>query len=119
MSEAEPGLRVEPFCLGPLQTNCYVLVRPGGKAWVFDPGMEPQPLLDRIEEAGWQVQAIWLTHAHYDHIGGVHAVRSRFAPECPVLIHAAEKRLSGCTGKESFAVFRHADVCARTYGRAR
>lgn len=80
-------IRIESFSLGPLQTNAYLLTDAElGKAIIIDPGMNPQPLLRRVAEI--QVEAILLTHAHFDHIGGVDEVRK--LKGCPVYLHDLE-----------------------------
>jgi len=82
---------VDSFSLGPLQTNCYLLTVPGEeegkrKGIIIDPGMNPKRLLDRIEQI--EIEAILLTHAHFDHMGGVDQVRKE--AKCPVYIHDLE-----------------------------
>ncbi|MCM3268398.1 MBL fold metallo-hydrolase [Paenibacillus elgii] len=80
-------IKIETFPLGPLQTNAYLVSLPEeNRGFVIDPGMNPQPLLKRIE--GMEIEAIVLTHAHFDHIGGVEAVRR--LKGCPVYLHDAE-----------------------------
>lgn len=80
-------LKVEAFSLGPLQTNAYVVSLPGeNKGIVIDPGMNPQPLLKRVGDM--EIEAILLTHAHFDHIGGVEQLRK--LKGCPVYLHDAE-----------------------------
>ncbi len=64
------NITVETFVLGPLETNCYLLTS-GSEAIVIDCGLEPMPLLRAIHERDLDVQAIYLTHMHFDHIGGV------------------------------------------------
>lgn len=80
-------IKIETFPLGPLQTNAYLVSLPEeNRGFVIDPGMHPQPLLKRIENM--EIEAIVLTHAHFDHIGGVDAVRR--LKGCPVYLHDAE-----------------------------
>lgn len=64
------NLQIETFVLGPLSTNCYLLSM-GSDAVLIDVGEEPQRLMDRIDETGLNLQAVYLTHFHLDHIGGV------------------------------------------------
>ena len=63
---------VRSLTVGPVQENCYV-VRPAGgdRAVVFDPGDETPRILETIREMGVTVEAILLTHCHFDHIGAV------------------------------------------------
>ncbi|BCS89686.1 MBL fold metallo-hydrolase [Pseudodesulfovibrio sediminis] len=70
-------LTVETFVLGPDETNCYLLSAEG-KAIVIDVGIDPTRLIDRIDELGLELEAIYLTHFHVDHIGGVKEVLERF-----------------------------------------
>nr|WP_237690826.1 MBL fold metallo-hydrolase [Paenibacillus caui] len=80
-------MKIESFSLGPLQTNAYLLQgEEEGKAVIIDPGMNPAPLIRRIEHL--DIEAILLTHAHFDHIGGVEEIRK--AKGCPVYLHSLE-----------------------------
>lgn len=86
---AEP-FSIETYTLGPIQTNAYLLsVKDGDgseRAVVIDPGMNPKRLVDRLQ--GVKVEAILLTHAHFDHMGGVDELRK--SAGCPVYIHDLE-----------------------------
>ncbi|MFC5406909.1 MBL fold metallo-hydrolase [Cohnella soli] len=81
-------LTFQKFALGPLETNAYVIVNAERThAVVIDPGTPDGALLRKLD--GLKVEAILLTHAHFDHIGGVETVREKYG--CPVYIHTAEK----------------------------
>jgi hypothetical protein len=83
------GLSVDCFEVGPLAENAYLVAdRESGAAVIVDPGEEGERLVEAVEQAGVSLEAIWLTHAHFDHIGAVGAVRRRY--EVPVLIHEAD-----------------------------
>ncbi len=76
------------FTVGPVQENCFI-VRPQGsdRAVIVDPGDEPERLLGAIESLGVGIDAILLTHTHFDHVGAVAPVaRATGAPVyCPEL----------------------------------
>ena len=58
--------------VGRLQTNCYLVWAEGStKCAVIDPGDEPKRILHNAESKGLTVEAILLTHGHFDHVGGV------------------------------------------------
>src|SRR6202167_5862104 len=78
---------VREFTVGPVQENAY-LVRAGAqatRALMIDPGEEPQRLLEAVTALGVEIEAILLTHCHFDHIGAVAPVaRATGAPVyCP------------------------------------
>jgi hydroxyacylglutathione hydrolase len=66
------ALDVEMLTVGPVAENCFLLRRAGGdRLLVVDPGEEPERILAAIEATGAQVEAILITHCHFDHIGAV------------------------------------------------
>jgi glyoxylase-like metal-dependent hydrolase (beta-lactamase superfamily II) len=66
------ALDVRAFTVGMVQENCYIARLPGGdRAIVIDPGDEAPRLLEAIDALGVQVDAILLTHTHFDHVGAV------------------------------------------------
>jgi hydroxyacylglutathione hydrolase len=80
-------LDVRTLTVGPLQENCF-LVRASAdatRAVMVDPGEEAQRLLAAVQEAGVTLEAILLTHCHFDHIGAVAPVAHATGAEvwCP------------------------------------
>jgi hydroxyacylglutathione hydrolase len=77
------------FTVGPLQENCYIVRTTGSdRAIVVDPGEEPERILAALQALGvTKLEAILLTHTHFDHVGAVAAVaRATGAPVyCPEL----------------------------------
>ena len=84
MSDAQ--LKVQQLTVGPLEENCWLLADPtSGQAVLVDPGDEPARLLDAVAKSGCALVGIWLTHAHFDHVGGVAGVvRETPVPICPI-----------------------------------
>jgi glyoxylase-like metal-dependent hydrolase (beta-lactamase superfamily II) len=79
---------VRIFTVGPVQENAYLVRRDGaGRALLIDPGDEPDRLLGAVQTLGVTVEAILLTHTHFDHVGAVAPVaRATGAPVyCPRL----------------------------------
>lgn len=65
---------VAMFTVGPVQENCYLLRvdAEATAAVMVDPGEEPEKLLAGLEAAGvTSLEAILLTHTHFDHVGAV------------------------------------------------
>jgi hydroxyacylglutathione hydrolase len=76
------------FTVGPVAENCFLFRQDGAKeALIVDPGEEAPKLLGAIDELGLDLQAILLTHTHFDHIGAVAPVaKATGAPVyCPKL----------------------------------
>ena len=77
---------------GVFQQNGYVVADSGTKeAVIVDPGEDAGLFLRRLEHEGWTLGAIWLTHAHLDHILGVKEVVK--ALPVPIFLHPADRPL--------------------------
>jgi hydroxyacylglutathione hydrolase len=87
------SLEVRQLTVGPIAENCFILRGEGsGKALIVDPGEEAERILAEVEATGAEVEAILITHCHFDHVGAVAPVaRATGAPvycpqiEAPVL----------------------------------
>jgi hydroxyacylglutathione hydrolase len=76
------------FTVGPVAENCFLFRQDGAReAVIVDPGEEAPRLLRAIEELDLDLQAILLTHTHFDHVGAVAPVaKATGAPVyCPKL----------------------------------
>lgn len=86
--------QLEVVCLtnGPFAENCYIVAdRSSDDAVIVDPGEEAGLFLRRLETERWTLRAVWLTHAHLDHITGVEAVVGATGVE--VYLHPADRPL--------------------------
>ena len=86
---ADEVIDARMFTVGPVQENCYVVRRPNAStAVIVDPGDEAERILEALRALQVDaVEAILLTHCHFDHIGAVAPVaRATGAPVyCPKL----------------------------------
>ncbi len=65
-------LKIHCMALGAYQTNCYIVHEAASqKCIVIDPGYEAHTILDALERLGLELEAILLTHGHFDHVGAV------------------------------------------------
>ena len=65
-------MEVRTFPVGSYQTNCYLAWGEGSETCILiDPGYEPEYLLEQVRLQRKSLEAILLTHGHFDHVGGV------------------------------------------------
>ncbi len=84
------------FVVGALGTNCYLIADEDKKLACFiDPGDDASKLIAYIEQSGYKLEYILLTHAHHDHTGALDALTERW--DVPVYLHKAdaEAKLAG------------------------
>jgi hydroxyacylglutathione hydrolase len=83
------GLDVRMFTVGPLQENAYIVRadEQAARAVMIDPGEEAERLLQAARALGVEIEAILITHCHFDHVGAVAPVaKATGAPVyCPEL----------------------------------
>ena len=79
-------LNVHALTLGAYQTNCYIIHdKKSASCCVIDPGYTPEKVLSEVKALGLTVEAILLTHGHFDHVGGVRDLAAE--TDCRVYIH--------------------------------
>jgi len=102
---------VRAFAVGPIQENAYIVRAnvDAQRAVIVDPGEEPQRLLDAARALGVEIEAILVTHCHFDHIGAVAPVAEAtgapvYCPEAeaPVLADITKWTMSGFGPFESW-----------------
>ncbi len=92
-------MKLEISCLplGPVGTNCYIVVDAATReAVVIDPGWDAHVVIDHVEKMKAKVRAVWLTHSHFDHIGGVAGLARTL--NIPVALHSKELPLYNMRG---------------------
>jgi glyoxylase-like metal-dependent hydrolase (beta-lactamase superfamily II) len=95
-------VRLEHFVTGPFQENTYLVAdEPSGAAAIIDPGDDAPVLIAAVRNAGLALQAMWLTHAHLDHLGAVAALKRVW--NVPVLLHPADLPLYRSAGRQAAA----------------
>ncbi len=108
------SVEVRGLAVGPIAENCFIVRREDGdKALVVDPGEEPERILAEVEQTGAEVEAILITHCHFDHVGAVAPLaRATGAPvyvpeiEVPVLADIMSFVLPGFGPYESYEADR-------------
>lgn len=79
-------MKVEKFVTGIISTNCYLVINEDTKqAVIIDPAACPSYLMSHIKSEGLKIEAILLTHGHFDHIMGIDGFLSEF--DVPVYVH--------------------------------
>jgi hydroxyacylglutathione hydrolase len=88
------ALHLRGLSVGPLEENCWLVVDDvAGEAVLVDPGDEADRILGALDASGARLTAIWLTHAHFDHVGAIAAIKR--VHDVPVYLHPLDGPLYG------------------------
>lgn len=85
-------IKVGCLTLGMLGNNTYFLHKDGEyDCIIIDPARDGEMLVTRLREKGLTIKAIFLTHAHFDHILGVEGIKKL----CDAPIYGGKKDVEG------------------------
>ena len=85
-------MKIDWRTVGAFQENSYLVVDPATRrAVLVDPGAEAEQLIEMVRASGATLDAIWLTHAHIDHIGAIAGVKRAW--DVPIYLHPADQPL--------------------------
>jgi hydroxyacylglutathione hydrolase len=74
-------LSIKTMVLGPAETNAYLIAdTEANEAVVVDPAWDGHLIQAEARKYGWNIHQVWVTHAHFDHIGGISGI---LAPPTP------------------------------------
>ena len=91
---------VTGITVGAFQENCYLVSDPStGTLAIVDPGSEPEAIIAEIERSGAEPKAIWITHAHVDHIGAIAPLKRKW--DVPVWLHPLDEPLYRVGGRQA------------------
>ena len=91
---------VTGITVGAFQENCYLVSDPStGALAIVDPGSEPEAIIAEVERTGAEPQAIWITHAHVDHIGTIAPLKRKW--DVPVWLHPLDEPLYRVGGRQA------------------
>ena len=83
-------MKINHYVVGPVQTNCYVVINEKNKeCFIIDPGASAKQLAERIRKDGLTPVAVLLTHGHFDHAGAAEELAEEFGIK--IYAHEAEK----------------------------
>jgi hydroxyacylglutathione hydrolase len=96
-------LEINSLILGPVETNSYIVAdNARNEAVVIDPAWDGQIIAAEAQRRGWRIAAIWLTHAHFDHIAGAAGISRQVQPSPPVALHPGDLPLWEAQGGAPF-----------------
>lgn len=80
------SMQYDVIPVGPYGANCCIVWDDPALAWVIDPGADGPKILGLMRKKGLKAGAVFLTHAHFDHISAVNEILGEFP--VPVYLHA-------------------------------
>lgn len=95
-------MNVQTLVTGPFAENCYLVSdESSGHAAIIDPGDDGEQLIHAIRNAHVELDAIWVTHAHLDHVGAIAVLKRAFG--VPIWLHPLDLPLYERTREQGAA----------------
>jgi hydroxyacylglutathione hydrolase len=92
-------LEIVTMVLGPVATNTYLVADQNYKtAVVVDPAWDGELIVEQALKRHWTIEQVWLTHAHFDHIGGIAALCRGLNSPPHIALHPADIPLYSAQG---------------------
>jgi hydroxyacylglutathione hydrolase len=92
-------LEIIQLVLGPVGTNAYIVADAQSReAVVIDPAWDGEVIREEAQRRGWHIRQVWLTHAHFDHIGGIAALVRGIQPAPMIALHPADRPIYDAGG---------------------
>jgi len=93
-------LEIVPLILGPVATNTYLIAdTETGEAAVIDPAWDGQLIAAEAKQRNWRIGQLWITHAHFDHIGGTGDLVRSLPAEPVIALHPNDRFLWNTQGE--------------------
>ena len=107
-------MEIRVFPLGPLETNCYVVVN-DKKALVIDPGGDPAQVIQYLKQSGVELDRILNTHLHFDHTYGNQSLaeatgKTIYASPDDLVLMDTEVGRGGLMGLPTVTPFENEDI---------
>lgn len=95
-------MKIITICPKSFASNCYALIS-GESAFVVDPSVSADSIINAVSEQGATVEGILLTHGHFDHIISLDTLRARTG--APAMIHKEDAPMLSDGKKNAFFTF--------------
>ena len=93
-------MKVQTITVGAFQENSYLIVdERTNRAVIVDPGGEGERLIEEVEATGATLDAIWITHAHVDHLGAIASIKRKW--DVPIYLHPLDRRLYEAASRQA------------------
>ncbi|MFL5555828.1 MAG: MBL fold metallo-hydrolase [Gemmatimonadaceae bacterium] len=86
--------------VGAFQENCYLVIdERSNRAVIVDPGSEGDRLVAAVDQSGAKLDAVWVTHAHVDHVGAIASIKRKW--DVPIYLHPLDRRLYDAAARQA------------------